>query len=67
VDGSWRRRWALVKESIRDSRGSFKHGFVIEGILANFVESVEDAEGRQQAEHMSSVTWQFDNFIIKQI
>jgi hypothetical protein len=66
-DGSRRGRWTFIVKSVWDSRSSLQHRFAIESVFADLVKCVEDAERREQAKHMSSIAWQFDNLVIQQI
>lgn len=62
----WGRR-TLIEQSIWNSRYSFEHRSVVEGIFSYFVKGIKNAQRWKHTEDLSPVAWQFDYLIIKEI
>lgn len=68
-EGEWhgRRRRTFVEQTVRDARHCLHHSGIVVGVLAHFVQSVEDAQRREHAEDLCTISRLFDDRIVEEI
>ncbi len=68
-EGEWhgRRRRTFIEQTVGNARHCLHHGGIVVGVLAHLVQSVEDAQRREHAEDLRTISWLFADRIIEEI